>query len=1064
MQVSNIENLEPLVSFKEKMGSIMEMNARINSTTPSSMTTPNRVGDLEPRQQHQNRARVGHFPGANKIMRRGRRFASWNVGSMTGRSCEIEDMMRRRNLDVLCVQETKWRNTGSRARFLDNRSKAFKMYYYGEQQDRNGIGIILAAELVNNVVNISKISDRFMSIKLALDGELWNVVSAYAPQIGCSDSEKEAFWQDFHNHISNIPIGELIWVGADLNGHVGRTNDDYEDCHGGYGFGTRNSSGEDILAMCKSAGLVVLNTMFIKEDKHLVTYCSGGNETQIDYHLVASFMKRRVKDCKVILGEPLALQHRLLITVFHRDKCVRPQHQQQQQFERISWYNLRKEKGKEFIAIMQEYVKDVLDFVNDSNEGDCDAQQMWNLVQEPCVERASTLLGVTKGRHHIRKETWWWRDEAKDSVKEKKQAFQAWSKCPWSNKDEKTRLFAEYKRCKSLAKKKCAQLIAAGSQELYQELEEISSDDRTQMMQQMQAEKTNKGCTIFKIAAQRRKNSQEISTPKFIADDQGRLLVNEKDILTRWRDYCNVLLNEEFPRRYFPNAAPINVDVPDVTEKEVEEAVKRSKVGKAVGPDVIPAEFWKSMGDVGIKFLTIFIAKIMQGDSMPDQWRESFLMPLYKGKGDTRDCNNHRSIKFMSHTMKIMERFLDNRMRRIVTLSQNQCGFVGGKSTIDAIQSLRIWSEKLRDASRDMHAIFVDFEKAFDRVPRELLWTALRAKGVPETYVRMIIDMYKDARTRVRCSSGISDEFLINVGVHQGGVLSPLLFIIVLDYLLQGKVTDPTVTELLFADDGVIISDDPVALQRAFDVWVDVLEGHGFRMSPKKTEYLFCPFSDPEAPSPDIYLNGVMLPKCEKFKYLGSMINVEATCDSDINHRISVGWMKWKQNSSVFCDKRMPLKLKGRLFTTVVRPALTYGSQCWTMQKKFESKVTATEMKMLRMTTGVTKLDKIKSSRIRGSLQIKTPVVEKIEQDRIRWYCHVQRRDETNPVKRSMNTDIERRGNRKRGRPKNTWMKQMQAKQHQLGLSEDDIQDRQTCRYALRSRTANPTGGVATNP
>lgn len=78
-------------------------------------------------------------------------------------------------------------------------------------------------------------------------------------------------------------------------------------------------------------------------------------------------------------------------------------------------------------------------------------------------------------------------------------------------------------------------------------------------------------------------------------------------------------MNEEFPRRYFPNAALNNVDVPDVTEEEVEEAVKRSKAGKAVGQDEIPAEFWKSMGNVGIKFLMVFIAKLMQGDSMLDQ-------------------------------------------------------------------------------------------------------------------------------------------------------------------------------------------------------------------------------------------------------------------------------------------------------------------------------------------------------------------------------------------------------------------------------------------------------------
>jgi len=542
-----------------------------------------------------------------------------------------------------------------------------------------------------------------------------------------------------------------------------------------------------------------------------------------------------------------------------------------------------------------------------------------------------------------------------------------------------------------------------------------------------------------------------------------QLLVDDEKILTRWHEYCKELLNGEFPRRNFPDAASNDLDVPDITEKEVAEAVKRSKKGKAVGPDDIPSEFWKKMGTIGVRWLTVLISKIQSGSPMPDQWRGSFLIPLYKGKGDTRDCNNYRSIKLMSHTMKIVERVLDSRIRQLVQLSQDQCGFVGGKSTIDAIQSLRILMEKHRDASRDLHMIFVDLEKAFDKVPRDLIWTALRARKVPETYVQMVQDMYRDVGTKVKCFSGVSDEFPIDVGVHQGSVLSPLLFILVLDYLLEGKVTDPLVLQLLFADDGAIVSEDPEALQRAFDVWTDVLEGNGLRMSPKKTEYLHCRFSNPPRPTPNINLNGAALPKCEKFKYLGSMVDSEASCDSDINHRISVGWMKWRQNTGVFCDKKMPPKLKGKLYTSVVRPALTYGSQTWTMQKKYESKMTATEMKMLRMTAGVTKLDRIKSSKIRGSLHVKVPIVDKIKDDRRRWYCHVQRRDPMNPVQRSMAAQVPRDGNPKRGRPKYTWMKQMAKEQELLGLSNADIQNRRVCRYTLRSQSANPTRGAAAN-
>ena len=103
----------------------------------------------------------------------------------------------------------------------------------------------------------------------------------------------------------------------------------------------------------------------------------------------------------------------------------------------------------------------------------------------------------------------------------------------------------------------------------------------------------------------------------------------------------------------------------------------------------------------------------------------------------------------MCHTLKIYERVICNRLRSIVSVSDDQCGFVEGKFTTDAIQSLRIMMEKHRDAQKDLHIVFIDLEKAFDRVPRDLIWQALRAQGVPEVYVKTIQDMYDGATTRI---------------------------------------------------------------------------------------------------------------------------------------------------------------------------------------------------------------------------------------------------------------------------------------------------------------------------
>ena len=91
--------------------------------------------------------------------------------------------------------------------------------------------------------------------------------------------------------------------------------------------------------------------------------------------------------------------------------------------------------------------------------------------------------------------------------------------------------------------------------------------------------------------------------------------------------------------------------------------------------------------------------------------------------------------------------------------------------------------EKYLAANKRLYMAFVDLEKAFDRVPRKVIWWALRKLGVDEWIVRLVQGMYSNARSHVRVGEGYSEEFEVKVGVHQGSVLSPLLFIIVLEAL-----------------------------------------------------------------------------------------------------------------------------------------------------------------------------------------------------------------------------------------------------------------------------------------
>ncbi|KAK3527416.1 hypothetical protein QTP86_021873 [Hemibagrus guttatus] len=154
----------------------------------------------------------------------------------------------------------------------------------------------------------------------------------------------------------------------------------------------------------------------------------------------------------------------------------------------------------------------------------------------------------------------------------------------------------------------------------------------------------------------------------------------------------------------------------------------------------------------------------------------SVLVPIFKNKGDVQSCSNYRGITLMSHTMKLWERVVEASLRKVVEICEQQYGFMPRKSTTDAIFALRILMEKYRDGQRELHCVFVDLEKAYDRVPREELWYCMRKSGVAEKYVRVVQDMYERSRTVVRCAVGQTEEFKVEVGLHQGSSLSPFLF------------------------------------------------------------------------------------------------------------------------------------------------------------------------------------------------------------------------------------------------------------------------------------------------
>ena len=130
------------------------------------------------------------------------------------------------------------------------------------------------------------------------------------------------------------------------------------------------------------------------------------------------------------------------------------------------------------------------------------------------------------------------------------------------------------------------------------------------------------------------------------------------------------------------------------------------KGGKAMGLDGIPIEVWRCLGDIAIVWLTKLFNHIFRSNKMPDEWRRSILVPIYKNKGDIQSCNNYRGIKLMSHTMKLWERVIEHRLRAITRVSMNKFGFMPRRSTMEAIFLIRQVMERYREKKKPTHGFY----------------------------------------------------------------------------------------------------------------------------------------------------------------------------------------------------------------------------------------------------------------------------------------------------------------------------------------------------------------------
>ena len=211
----------------------------------------------------------------------------------------------------------------------------------------------------------------------------------------------------------------------------------------------------------------------------------------------------------------------------------------------------------------------------------------------------------------------------------------------------------------------------------------------------------------------------------------------------------------------------------------------------------------------------------------------------------------------------------------------------------------------------------------------------------------------------------MTERFKVKVGLHQGSALSPFWFAMVM-VRLTDEVRQESPWNMMFVNVIVICSESKEQVERRLERWRYALERRGMKVSRSKTEYM-CVRGDGEM----VLLQGVEVPKVKEFRYLGSTVQCNGDCGSKVERRVQAGWNNWRRVSGVICNRRLSACAKGKVYKTVVRPAMLYGLETVSLTKKQEAELAVAELKMLRFSLEVTRMDKIKNEFIRGTAHVR---------------------------------------------------------------------------------------------
>lgn len=940
--------------------------------------------------------------------------------------------LKRYNIDIAALSETRLSGEDSLTEVGEGYTFFWKGLPEGERR-LHGVGFAIKTNLLSRILSTPVgISERLMTWRIPLSkGRYLTIISAYAPTLVAREEDKDHFYHSLNTCLQSIQPTDKVLLLGDFNARVGCDHNIWPDILGKHGVGKMNNNGLRLLTFCSEHQLHITNTNFQLKAKHKTTWQHprSGHWHQLDHIIVRQEDRKEVLITKAMRGAECWTDHRLLRCKIRLD--VRPQQRRHPPARKI---NIQALQDQDTCTSFRGKIANVLS----QDEPDNDLTTKWQTLHSNLSDIAKEVMGYSQ-----RKSQDWFDDHAPgihQLLDEKKKAHEAYLANPQS-----ILLKSQFSRIRAKVQRQLRNMENAWWNEKAQELQQFADTNNTHGFYD----------AAKKIYGPRKHNSHPVRS-----EDGETLFKKNEEIVARWADHFNTLLNQVNPTTpqildALPNLPALEAldKTPELTE--VLSAIKGLKNNKSPGPDGIPAEIFKKGGYLLKVRLFELIKEVWTKEEVPQMLKDANIVTIFKKKGDKAICGNSRGISLLSIAGKILSKIMLSRLVCQITeqhLPESQCGFRKDRSTSDMIFCLRQLQEKAREQNKDLFVAFIDLTKAFDTVNRPMLWILLSKIGVPPKFLSILRQMHEGMQARVQTCGTLSEPFSVEVGVKQGCVLAPVLFSVYLmaliniahtalgrdagitiQYRLDGslfnirrlqartKIVTTQLLELQYADDCAIVAHDAEALQTILDALSNTYSAMGLKVNTQKTEILAQPLNLPQEPY-HFHLNNDPIKIVESFIYLGSVITSNCSLDLDIQRRINLASVAYgRLRERVFSNKNLRVDTKAAVYRAVCLSTLLYGSEGWTIYKKQLRSLEKFHIGCLQRILGITWKDKMTYDIIYQRTQT-CSIETLLAQRHLRWLGHTIRMSDQRLPKQILYGQLV--GNRNAGGPKKRYKDQ----------------------------------------